>query len=624
MPGRPLLLSLTVAVAITGCNQQSESPVSEASSPTPAIAAAASKAESGDLFARSTATLFQARPISASSYGLTEQDVGAPFGAAMDNFSPAAEQALRAAMAELSGQFAGGADSAETADEKLNRLILADITAYYAGYPDFPIGYIDVWMGLSPFVVNQINGPLMDTPRNMQDNHQIRSVDDAQSYLLRLNKFDSMVASVEQRFKADAERGWVAPRVILQGALEYFARFTAASPDQHPLVTSFAERLQKTDLGAQQQQALVAEAATAVEKVVYPAYQHISEATRAMLEHAPLESGIWAQPNGAAYYQQAIRTLGDSSLTAEQIHDIGLAEIKRISGEMDNILKQEGYTEGSVGERMVALSEEDRFLYEDSDQGRAQLLSDLNLEIAEVTEKMQPWFTSTPPYAVEVKAYPVEIQDGMPGGEYQSPSVDGSKPGIYWINLRDMQGVASFTLKTLTYHEANPGHHWQIALNLAQDDFPFLRRISPYNAYAEGWALYSEQVAWELGMYEDDAYGNLGRLQDELFRAVRLAVDTGLHHKRWTREQAIAFMSDVTGNAESTVVAEVERYMTWPGQALGYKMGMLKILELRSKAQQALGDRFNIAAFHDLLLLSGAMPMRLLEPRVDSWIISQQ
>jgi uncharacterized protein (DUF885 family) len=287
---------------------------------------------------------------------------------------------------------------------------------------------------------------------------------------------------------------------------------------------------------------------------------------------------------------------------------------------MDAILRAEGYTEGTVAQRMVGLTGESRFLYPDTAEGRRELLDDLNGYIADITREMQPLFRTAPPYRVEVKAYPVEIQDGMPGGEYQSPSLDGSKPGTYWINLRDMNGVPKFALRTLTYHEANPGHHWQVALNLAQDDLPFLRRMSPYNAYAEGWALYAEQVAWELGVYEDDPYGNLGRLQDELFRAVRLVVDTGLHHKRWSREQAIAFMADATGNAESSVVAEIERYMAWPGQALGYKLGMLKILALREKARAALGDDFDLAAFHDLVLLEGAMPMSVLEERVDNWV----
>jgi len=268
----------------------------------------------------------------------------------------------------------------------------------------------------------------------------------------------------------------------------------------------------------------------------------------------------------------------------------------------------------------VSLTDEPRFLYQDSKAGRAELLSDINGYITEMTTKMAPVFKTVPSYQVEVRAFPEEVQDGSPGGMYTPPAIDGSKPGIYWINLRDMKANPKFGLKTLTYHEASPGHHWQAALNMDQKTLPFLRRIAPYNAYAEGWALYSEQVAFELGLYENDAFGNLGRLQAELFRAVRLVVDTGLHQKRWTREQAISYMSEQTGTAESDVIAEIERYMAWPGQALGYKLGMLKILGLREEAKERLGTRFDLSEFHDVVLLGGAVPMTVLESNIEKWL----
>ncbi len=233
-------------------------------------------------------------------------------------------------------------------------------------------------------------------------------------------------------------------------------------------------------------------------------------------------------------------------------------------------------------------------------------------------------FATRPPYPVEVRRIPVEVQDSAAGGQYTSPAIDGSKPGIYWINLADMKANPKFDLKTLTYHEANPGHHWQIALNLAQEQLPLLRRIAPYNAYAEGWALYSEQVAYEMGMYKNDPFGDLGRLKAELFRSVRLVVDTGLHAKRWSREQAIQYMASNTGSASSDVISEIERYMAWPGQALGYKLGMLKILELREYARKELGQQFDIKAFHDLVLLGGAVPMSVLDQRVKQWVASQK
>ena len=391
-----------------------------------------------------------------------------------------------------------------------------------------------------------------------------------------------------------------------------------------PVLQLENNKINRIDNSVEQKNQLITQAIDNVSTVVYPAYQSITLTTEKMLINARNDAGIWAQPHGDVFYQEAIRMLGDSKLTADEIHQLGLSEVKRIGENMHTILVKEGYQNGSVGERMVSLNEEERFLYSDSDAGRAQIISDINGYINEITEKMTPVFKTTPSYQVEVRAYPVEIQEGSPGGEYTSPSVDGSKPGVYWINLRDMKANPKFGLKTLTYHEANPGHHWQIALNMEQAELPFLRRIAPYNAYAEGWALYSEQVAEELGMYENDPFGNLGRLQAEMFRAVRLVVDTGLHHKRWSRAQAISYMAEKTGSAQSDVIAEIERYMAWPGQALGYKLGMLKILSLRESAQKALLEKFDLSAFHDVVLLGGAVPMSVLEHKVNQWITQQK
>jgi len=290
---------------------------------------------------------------------------------------------------------------------------------------------------------------------------------------------------------------------------------------------------------------------------------------------------------------------------------------------MDAIFVEQGYSEGTVGERMVVINQQPKFLYEDSDNGRAELLADLNTMIDEISAKMPNHFESIPPYKVEVKRIPIATQDSSAGGYYTPPTMDGSVPGIYWINLKSVEANPKFGLKTLTYHEAVPGHHWQIALNLAQEELPLLRRIAPYNAYVEGWALYSEQVAAEMGLYENDPFSNLGRLQAELYRAVRLVVDTGLHHKKWSREKAIDYFASTTGTEMGDVVSEIERYMVMPGQALGYKLGMLKILELRSLAQEKLGEKFDLKQFHDLILLGGAVPMKILDGKVKAWIEQQ-
>jgi len=263
-------------------------------------------------------------------------------------------------------------------------------------------------------------------------------------------------------------------------------------------------------------------------------------------------------------------------------------------------------------------------LYEDSDQGRQTLLDDLNVQVQTVMAKAPTFFKTLPSQDVAVKRIPVESQAGEAGGFYTQPSLDGSRGGIYWINLRDMSAVPKFSLKTLTYHEAVPGHHFQIALNMAQQNIGLLRQNAPFNAYVEGWALYAELVAKEMGMYENDPFGDLGRLQAELYRAVRLVVDTGLHRKKWSREQAIDYFHNTTGTSMTDVVAEVERYMAWPGQALGYKLGMLQFVELRDMAKNALGDKFDILAFHDVILLPGARPMSVVKQDVQAWVASQK
>lgn len=576
------------------------------------------------LYLQAKQALFKQRALSATMFGLSKQDVGIAVNSEIELYGSKDEAELRTTLLKLSKDIA--AVELDNADITLrnNQQVMAGLTRYFAGSADFTIGFIDTWMGLSPFVVNQINGPLIDMPRIMQNDQAITTEQQAQEYIARLGQFDVVAASIIEKQTADAKQNWLPPKVTLTGAINYLSSFTSAPAESHVFVTVFTTKVNTIkDLTSQQKQLLIEQAIEKVKNVVYPAFKSVEQASRQLLSKARVESGIWAQPKGSEYYQDAIKQLGDSDLSPAQIHQIGLDEVARISSAMDTILKEQGYNNGTVGERMVALNEEPRFLYEDSKAGREELLADINGYITEITTKMAPVFKTTPSYQVEVKAFPVEVQDGAPGGQYTSPAVDGSKPGVYWINLRDMKANPKFALKTLTYHEANPGHHWQIALNLDQADLPFLRRIAPYNAYIEGWALYSEQVAYELGMYENDPFGDLGRLQAELFRAVRLVVDTGIHDKRWTREQAITYMADKTGSAKSDVISEIERYMAWPGQALGYKLGMLKMLSLREQAKKQLGEAFDLAEFHDVVLLNGAVPMAVLERNVNHWLASK-
>ena len=577
------------------------------------------------LYAKAGQTLFSARPLAATSAGVPKDLVGANINSKMTSYTPDNEAKLRRDLVSLQQQIAGFPEVGLNSKQRENKQIMASVIRYFSGQKSFSVGYIDTWMGLSPFIVNQINGPIIDAPRALSDAHQINTEQDAQDYISRLKQLDELIVSVQAKFVADAELNWLPPKAVLSGAIAYIARFTENPPAKHNLVSSFATKLAKVDsISAEHKTAFIAAAAKAIEEQTYPAYAALATKAKLLLPKSSDEAGIWAQPNGVAYYQDAILQLGDSTLSADAIHQLGLDEVARITSDMNEILNIQGYANGTVGERMVALSKEARFLYDDSALGRESLIEDVNSYIDEMTQTMSPLFKTKPKYQVEVRAFPTETQDSMPGGQYSPPPLDGSIPGIYWINLRDMEAVATFTLKTLSYHEANPGHHWQISIALEQQGLPFLRLVAPYNAFIEGWALYSENIAFELGMYKNDPFGNLGRLQDELFRAVRLVVDTGLHHKKWSREKAIDYMMDATGTPESSCRAEIERYMAWPGQALGYKLGMLNILQLRKQAETDLGDKFDLAEFHDVILTGGAVPMSILHTKIRDWVNAKQ
>lgn len=626
------LTSLLVAASLltTGCEQEEqkqEKQIQQASQTEQANQTAAPLEKKAAIkpemvFAQATTALFKARAMNASMYGISTEMAGGYYQDKLPDFSPESEAALREELRTYTEAL--HKLKADSIQGEENRKVVANLTRYYSGEPSFDIGYIDLWMGHTPFIVSQINGPAIDVPNLLQNNHPIKTEQNAKDYLARLEQFGGLINSVNDKVKADAEQGWVPPKVIIKGALNFLNGFVKAEPEQHALVSNLRDKLESLKLPAEQKQAMVSDAINLTKTTVYPAYKTLAMTMEGLLEKAPEESGIWVQPNGDAFYRDAVRQLGDTDLTPEEVHQIGLGEVERITAEMDTILKSEGYEEGSVGERMAALNEEDRFIYEDSDEGRQELLNYLNAKLDEINQVMPTQFATIPPYDVEIRRIPIERQDGAPGGQYTPPPMDGSEPGIYWINLRDMKANAKFDLKTLTYHEANPGHHWQIALNMAQESLPMLRRIAPYNAYVEGWALYSELVAWEMDMYKDDPYGDLGRLKAELFRAVRLVVDTGLHHKKWSREEAIEYMESTTGTAHSDVVSEIERYMAWPGQALGYKLGMLNIVKQRAKAKEELGETFDIKEFHDLVLLGGAVPMSVLNEKIASWIESKK
>lgn len=472
------------------------------------------------------------------------------------------------------------------------------------------------------FPVNQLFGVQSTVPDFMVQQHVIEDELGAEHYIARLNQFDEKFEGVLEGLRLREERGIVPPSFAVTKVMDQIKGFLAAPPDEHLLVENLREKLSEIDessLDPSRREELVSEAVSAVEQSVYPAYLGLLDYLRELAPRAGSNDGVWRLPEGEAFYRQAIRQHTTTDLSAEQIHRIGLAEVERIGREMDAILRAEGLTEGSIGERVQQLSERPDQLYPDTDEGREQILADYQAIIDEIDPAMDEYFNLRPKTGVEVRRVPEFSEETSAGAYYQRPSLDGQRPGVFFANLRDVSEVPKFSMRTLAYHEGIPGHHFQIAITQELEGIPMFRRLLPFTAYSEGWALYTEQLAWEIG-FQDNPLDNLGRLQAEMFRAVRLVVDTGMHHKRWSREQAIDYMLEHTGMGEKDVTAEIERYLVMPGQALSYKVGMMKILELRERAKRELGENFSLPEFHDRILGNGALPLTLLERVVDEWI----
>jgi len=356
---------------------------------------------------------------------------------------------------------------------------------------------------------------------------------------------------------------------------------------------------------------------------VIPAYQKLLVQMESLRAKATRNDGVWALPDGDKFYQYTVESQTTTTLKATDIYETGLSEVARIGADMDAILTATGFTKGSRAERMQTMAKSPSQVYADSDEGRVQILKDYQAIIDEITKGLDTYFITKPKALVEVKRVPVFTEKTAPGAYYSPPPLDGSRPGIFYANLRDLTEQPKFTMRTLAYHEAVPGHHMQISIAQELKGLPIFRTVVPFTAYAEGWALYAEQLAWEAG-YQQEPLDNLGRLRDEMFRAVRLVVDTGIHAKKWTREQAIDYMMANTGMPEAEVVTEIERYFVMPGQALSYKVGMLKILELRERAKKTLGPKFNLREFHDEVLKNGSLPLTVLERVIDAWIAAKR
>jgi uncharacterized protein (DUF885 family) len=484
-------------------------------------------------------------------------------------------------------------------------------TAFQLALDGFAFPYGDVAVGgyrNTPYVVVQNVGAFLDTPKLLDSDHLIAAPADADAYLARMAAYAGQLDGETERLKAARGQGVIAPSFLLDKAMRQLEVARAGQVEQWDVVTSLAKRTDKMSGGHAARGAAIAgeRVAPALERQIAELKLHRAQADD--------RAGVWKLPRGDDYYAWTLRAATTTRLTPDEVHRMGLNQLTELQGQMDPILKSLGYTKGSVGARMTALGEDPRFQYPDNDAGRAEILAFLNQRIAAIKAMMPQAFHTLVRGNVEVKRLPLAEEPGAPGAFGGAGSIDGTIPSRFWINLRTTKLHNRFSLPTLAYHEAIPGHGWQgeYAFKL-----PLIRSLLSFNAYSEGWALYSEQLADELGVYRDNPVERLGYLQSLAFRACRLVVDTGLHAKRWTRGQAIDWFATTNGSSVDEVSGEVDRYCSWPGQACGYKVGHSYVNRLRDKAKAELGPRFDFRGFNDALVLGGNVPMTVLEGVVD-------
>ena len=471
------------------------------------------------------------------------------------------------------------------------------------------------------YPLNQIGGIHLNTIEFMSDMHPVRTKSEAEDYIKRVDLIKDVYEGVLKDLEKQEESGIFPPEFVYDHVINQLNKFIEYSYEEHPLYTQFMKKVSELDVTENEINNFNDEIKRAIDESVTPGFKLLKQFMVRTEKNANKNHGIWSQPNGDEYYKLRIRTYTTTDYSPEDIHQMGLDEVDRITYRMREILTDLGYDESkSVGQLMNELNENPNFLYDDTPNRKEIVVNDYTEMVNQAIEVMTDYFHTMPKSEVIVKAVPEYSEQTAAGGYYQAPALDGSRPGVFYANLYDIKQTPTYSMRTLAYHEATPGHHHQIAHSLENENLTMYRRFGyRTSAFSEGWALYSERLALEAGLAEDP-YDELGILQSEIFRAVRLVVDTGMHYKRWTREEAMEYMKSITGMSDTEVRVEIERYIVWPGQALSYKVGMIKILELREKAMNELGDDFNIKDFHSAVLDHGNPPLFIVEEKVNDMI----
>jgi len=491
---------------------------------------------------------------------------------------------------------------------KVRRAVVQDMLEQRLVSDEFDVSFVG-----APYRLSQQDGAYFSIPDFLDSTHPIETADDAEAYLARLAAFPYALDDQSEAQRADASRGYLAPRWSLDLVESQIGGLLEPAPAETGMVGSLARRTAEKGIAGD----WAARATAIVEKDVFPALRRQLALVGRLKPGTRRGDGVWRVPRGDEIYRKALRYFTTSDISAEEVHQTGLRQVAEISAELDTILRGAGLTQGSVGERLNQLNTRPDQLFANTDEGRAELIASINAGMAAMDAKLGQAFATLPAQPLEVRRVPVDIQDGASNGYYNIASLDGSRPAIYWINLKDTGDWPKYSLPSLTWHEGSPGHHLHLSLLQQDQDLPVLLKNYWLSAYGEGWALYAEMVAEELGGYS--GLEKAGALQSWLFRAARLVVDTGLHAKRWSRERATQYLVDTVAFTRARSQREIERYCASPGQACSYKIGQNVWAAQRTKAQAQLGDRFDLRQFHEILK-QGVMPLALLEQQVDAWI----
>ena len=476
------------------------------------------------------------------------------------------------------------------------------------------------------YPVNQMFGMHSGLPSFMINQHLVRSEEDALAYISRLREFKRVLGELETNLYKRAELGILAPKFVYPYVLSDINNVVSGAPftdgDDSTLLADFRGKLEQLELDETKRSELLGQAEKALLESVGPGFASLSSTVEAIEAQADTRDGAWKLPDGSEFYNFALARTTTTDMDAQTIHDIGLAEVERIHDEMRAIMKQVGFA-GDLQDFFEFTRTDPQFYYPETPEGKQAYLEEATALIDDMKTRLDSLFKVKPKADLVVKAVEPFREKSAGKAFYQRPAPDGSRPGTYYANLYTMKAMPIYQMAALAYHEGIPGHHMQIAIAQELEGIPKFRKFGGYTAYTEGWGLYAELLPKEIGLYEDP-YSDFGRLAMELWRACRLVTDTGLHAKRWTREQAIDYLLQNTPNAESDIVKAIERYIVMPSQATAYKVGMLKILELRDKAKSSLGEAFDIREFHDVVLKQGALPLATLESIVDRWINSKR